>query len=124
MLNRNFAACAYLAIACLLTPTASVPQSSLPNVTPVKPLPGDPLVDHQISDCSGIFGFGAYLYDTLDHIIQLSDFCLLENKGVAVAAETISGLQLTSDGADSQLYEVLSTGDDRYSRNSVTFYSH
>ena len=105
----------------IVIPGAGIAQGTLPDVVPNKPIPGDPMIDYRIEACSGTYGFGPYLYAPSDHIIRFSDFCLLEDQGVALAAEELSGLTLTKDGPNFRLFEDLPSGDERYARNNVSF---
>ncbi|KRS19057.1 hypothetical protein [Roseovarius indicus] len=105
----------------IVIPGAGIAQGTLPDVVPNKPISGDPLIDYRIEACSGTYGFGPYLYAPSDHIIRFSDFCLLEDQGVALAAEELSGLTLTKDGPNFRLFEDFPSGDERYARNNVSF---
>lgn len=90
-----------------------------PTVLGYRVFDGDPMVDYRVSNCTGTFGFGLLTYGTAGDIVRVSDFCLLEDQGVMISAESVGGLQLTEQGPTGRGFEVLGSATDPYQRNRV-----
>ena len=103
----------------LLWAQSAAADGHQPTVQGYRIFEGDPMVDYRVSNCTGTFGFGLLTYGTGGDAIRVSDFCLLEDQGLMVAAESLGGLQLTEQGPTGRAFEVLNSGPDPFQRNRV-----
>lgn len=91
------------------------------NMTTLAPIANDPFTDHRIASCAGTRGLLLMNYDTLNGVTELSDFCFDESAGTLTASESRGGFTLVDDSDTGKAFEILDTGDDRYSRVRIGF---
>lgn len=103
----------------LLWSLTALADSHQPSVLGYRVFEGDPMVDYRVTNCTGTSGFGLLTYGTTGDIVRVSDFCLLEDQGLMIAAESVGGLQLTEQGPTGRGFEVLASGNDPFRRNRV-----
>lgn len=72
--------------------------------------------DFKIANCTDLRGIGKFHYDHATGISAIADFCIDEENGVVVSAETRSGFQIVSKTETARAYEVLGSGSDEHSR--------
>ncbi|MCA1243801.1 hypothetical protein LC092_15235 [Stappia stellulata] len=86
----------------------------------LQPLEGDPLRDTRLESCAQTRGFALLRYMTPDGpVVHLSDLCLDEDEGRIVSAETRDGFTLVEKSRNGRAFEVLDSGNDKYSRLRV-----
>jgi hypothetical protein len=93
-------------------------QAVSQTVSPIAPVSGDPLIDYQIDNCEGTRGFGWLRYEP-SRILRLSDLCLDEETGTAVAAEALYDLELTAKSRNGRKFEDLAPGANEYQRDRI-----
>lgn len=94
----------------------SVPATADEQVIKLLPTGEEYQPDFKIAICTELRGIGRFHYDHATGISAISDFCINEENGVVMSAETRSGFQIVSKTKTARAYEVLSSGSDEHSR--------